>query len=93
MAVRDEATLLEYLEGKPFYRRCPRETEEQARRIVSHLQQHCGSGNFAYLVMLGEAGDIADRLDIFLDLSTMAVFPTPASPSSTGLFLVRRHRI
>src|SRR5271165_7417884 len=26
-------------EGKPFYRRGPRETEEQARRIVSHLQQ------------------------------------------------------
>ena len=45
-------------EGKPFYRRGPRETEEQARRIVSHLQQHCGSGNFAYLVMLGEAGNI-----------------------------------
>ena len=45
-------------EGKPFYRRGSRETEEQARRIVSHLQQHCGSGNFAYLVMLGEAGNI-----------------------------------
>ena len=25
--------------------------------------------------------------------STMAVFPTPASPTSTGLFLVLRHRI
>ena len=45
-------------EGKPFYRRGPRETEEQARRIVSRLQQHCGSGNFEYLVMLGEAGNI-----------------------------------
>ena len=45
-------------EGKPFYRRGPRETEEQARRIVSHLQQHCGSGKFQYLVMLGEAGNI-----------------------------------
>ena len=45
-------------EGKPFYRRGPRETEEQALRIVSHLQRHCGSGNFEYFVMLGEAGNI-----------------------------------
>jgi hypothetical protein len=36
----------------------PRETEEQARRIVWHLQQRCGSGNFDYLIMLGEAADI-----------------------------------
>ena len=45
-------------EGKPLYRRGPGETEEQARRIVWHLQQRFGSGNFEYLVMLGEAGDI-----------------------------------
>lgn len=44
--------------GKPFYLRGPRETEEQARRIVWHLQQRCGSGNFDYLMMLGEAADI-----------------------------------
>jgi hypothetical protein len=44
--------------GKPFYRRGPRETEEQARRIVWHLQQRCGSGNFDYLIPLGEAADI-----------------------------------
>jgi hypothetical protein len=44
--------------GKPFYRRGPRETEEQARRIVWHLQQRCGSGNFDYSIMLGEAADI-----------------------------------
>jgi hypothetical protein len=35
-----------------------RETEEQARRIVWHLQQRCGSGNFDYSIMLGEAVDI-----------------------------------
>jgi hypothetical protein len=44
--------------GKPLYRRGPRETEEQARGIVWHLQQRCGSGNFEYLVMPGEVGDI-----------------------------------
>ncbi len=36
----------------------PPGNRRQARRIVSHLQQHCGSGNFEYLVMLGEAGNI-----------------------------------
>ena len=45
-------------EGKPFYRRGPRETEEQARRIVEHLDHRCGSGNYDYEVMLGEAEDI-----------------------------------
>jgi len=45
-------------QGKPFYRRGPRETEEQARRIVDHLAQRCGPGNFHYLVMLGDAKDI-----------------------------------
>jgi len=44
--------------GKPFYRRGPKETEEQARQIVGHLEQHCGPGNFDFLVMLGEAEDI-----------------------------------
>jgi hypothetical protein len=44
--------------GKPFYLRGPRETEEQARRIVWHLQQRCGSGNFDYSIMLGKAADI-----------------------------------
>ena len=44
--------------GKPLYRRGPRETEEQARGIVWYLQQRCGSGNYEYSVMLGEAGDI-----------------------------------
>lgn len=45
-------------EGKPFYRRGPRETEQDARRIVQHLQTRCGEGNFHYLVRLGEAADI-----------------------------------
>jgi hypothetical protein len=45
-------------QGKPFYRRGPRETEDQARRIVGHLEQHCGPGNYDYLVMLGAAEDI-----------------------------------
>lgn len=44
--------------GKPFYRRGPRETEAQARRIIQHLERRCGPGNFDYLVMLGEADDI-----------------------------------
>ena len=45
-------------QGKPFYRRGPRETEAQARQIVFRLQQRCGPGNFDYLVMLGDAADI-----------------------------------
>jgi hypothetical protein len=45
--------------GKPFYRRGPRETDAQARQIVSRLQQRCGPGNFDYLVMLGDAADIS----------------------------------
>jgi hypothetical protein len=44
--------------GKPFYRRGPRETEEQARRIVWQLDRRCGPGNYDYLVALGDASDI-----------------------------------
>jgi hypothetical protein len=50
-------------QGKPFYRRGPRETEEQARRIVGHLEQHCGPGNFDYMAMLGEAENISRSLE------------------------------
>lgn len=45
-------------QGKPFYRRGPRETEAQARRIVWQLQQRCGPGNFHYEVMLGTTEQI-----------------------------------
>jgi hypothetical protein len=45
-------------EGKPFYRRGPRETEAQAQQIVFRLQQRCGPVNFDYLVMLGDTADI-----------------------------------
>ena len=44
--------------GKPFYRRGPKETEAQARRILWHLEQHCGPGNYDYDVLLGDAEDI-----------------------------------
>lgn len=40
-------------QGKPLYRRGPRETEAQAWRIVGQLQQRCGPGNFDFDVMLG----------------------------------------
>jgi len=49
--------------GKPFYLRGPRETEAQALRIIRHLEQRCGVGNFDYDVMLGEAEDIQRFLD------------------------------
>lgn len=42
-------------EGKPFYCRGPRETEEQATRIVRQLEQRCGAGNFHFLIELGDA--------------------------------------
>jgi len=45
-------------QGKPFYRRGPRETEARARSIIRQLQQRCGSGNFEYHVMLGSADQI-----------------------------------
>jgi hypothetical protein len=49
-------------QGKPFYRRGPRETEAQARRIIEHLHARCGPGNYDYLVRLGDAQDITERL-------------------------------
>jgi hypothetical protein len=45
-------------EGKPFYCRGPKETEEQARRIVRQLEQRCGPGKYDYLVALGDSEDI-----------------------------------
>ena len=50
-------------EGKPFYCRGPRETEEQARRIVWQLEKRCGPGNYNYLVALGDAEDISRAFD------------------------------
>ena len=45
-------------EGKPFYRRGPRETEQQALHIVEHLGRRCGPGKLHYEIMLGDAADI-----------------------------------
>ena len=50
--------------NKPFYRRGPRETQEQALRIMHHLEKRLGSGNFNYNVLLGEAKDITRALDL-----------------------------
>ena len=50
-------------QGKPFYRRGPRETEARARSIIKHLQQRCGPGNFNYLVQLGTTAQINRYLD------------------------------
>jgi hypothetical protein len=50
-------------DGKPFYCRGPRETEAQAKRIIWHLAQHCGEGNFHYMVALGRAEDITRVLE------------------------------
>jgi hypothetical protein len=50
-------------EGKPFYCRGPRETEEQARRIVWQLEQRCGTGNYHYMVALGDSQQISRVLD------------------------------
>lgn len=51
-------------QGKPFYRRGPRETEAQARRIIEHLERRCGPGNYEYLMMLGEAEEIRRALEL-----------------------------
>ena len=50
-------------EGKPFYCRGPRETEDQARRIVGQLEKRCGPGNYHYLVALGDSQQISRVLD------------------------------
>jgi hypothetical protein len=50
--------------GKPFYRRGPRETEAQALRFVRHLERCCGPGNYDYEVLLGEADDITRGLEL-----------------------------
>ena len=50
-------------EGKPFYCRGPRETEEQARRIVWQLERRCGAGNYHYLVGLGDSKDLSRIFD------------------------------
>lgn len=49
--------------GKPFYCRGPRETEQQARRIVWQLEKRCGPGNYDYLVALGDSEDISRAFD------------------------------
>jgi hypothetical protein len=50
-------------EGKPFYHRGPRETEDQARRILWQLEKRCGKGNYHYLVALGDSQDLNRILD------------------------------
>jgi len=50
-------------EGKPFYCRGPRETEEQARRIVWQLETSRGPGNYDYVVALGNAEDISRAIE------------------------------
>jgi hypothetical protein len=45
-------------QGKPFYRRGPRETEDQARRIVWQLEKRCGPGNYNYFIPLGDPANI-----------------------------------
>ena len=50
-------------DGKPFYCRGPKETEEQARRIVWQLEKRCGTGNYHYMVGLGDSEDLSRIFD------------------------------
>lgn len=50
-------------EGKPFYCRGPRETEEQVWRILWQLETRCRSGNYHYLVGLGDFEDLSPIFD------------------------------
>jgi hypothetical protein len=50
-------------EGKPLYCRGPRETEEQARRIVLHLERRCGRGNYHYIVRVDDPDEISRMFD------------------------------
>jgi len=45
-------------DGKPCYCRGPGETEDQARRILAHLEKRCGSGNYNFMVGLGNSNAI-----------------------------------
>ena len=50
-------------QGKPFYRRGPRETEAEALEIVRHLHRRCGAGNYDYEVLLGNAARVSRQLN------------------------------
>jgi len=41
-------------DGKPFYISGPNENLNQSKRIINSLLQHCGEGNFEYLMSVSE---------------------------------------
>jgi hypothetical protein len=45
-------------EGKPLYVSRPDETATQVRAILDHLERHLGPGNFYYLVLASQTGEI-----------------------------------
>lgn len=51
-------------DGKPCYVRGPNETQEQAEKIIAHLQRVCGEDNYHFLMALGEAKDISRAMGV-----------------------------
>ena len=45
-------------DGKPFYISGPHESLNQSNKIIRSLRQHCGEGNFDYLMSVTEESEI-----------------------------------
>jgi len=45
-------------DGKPFYISGPNENLNQSNKIISSLLQHCGEGNFDYLMSVTEESEV-----------------------------------
>ena len=53
-------------EGKPFFISGPHDSPAKCARIVRTLLDHCGQGNFDYLLRLSEADMLAAGLSKFV---------------------------
>ena len=56
-------------DGKPYYMAGPHESESRSRLILSRLNEHCGPGNFDYVVALDH--DLWSALDDLSDGEVM----------------------
>lgn len=50
-------------DGKPFYCRGPKETEERARQILAQLERRCGPGNYHFMIGMGGSDDLNQVFD------------------------------
>lgn len=48
------------LDGKPFFMSGPNDSEERCRSIVAKLEEHCGAGNYDYMVGISPDSAVLD---------------------------------